>query len=91
MESPNSCAFIELKMDEMPSTLGVDSLVFRSLVMEVSPFHVIFYLNGVLVTTHFSKGGYGKPTFRTIILKLGLKELLERCVAQFHVYIWFVA
>jgi hypothetical protein len=42
MESPNSCIFIELKMDEMPLTLGVDSLVFRSLVMEVNPFQVIF-------------------------------------------------
>jgi hypothetical protein len=57
------------------------------LVVEVSPFHVIFDLNEVLVTTHFNKGGYGKPTFRTIILKHGLKELLEICVAQFHVYI----
>jgi len=67
MESPNSCVFVELKMDEMPLTSGVDSLVFRSLVMEVNPFHVIFNLNGVLVATHFNKGGYGnvhlEPSF----------------------------
>jgi hypothetical protein len=82
--------FIELKMDEMPLTLGIDSLVLHSHVTEVNPFHVIFYMNGVLVATHFNKGGYGKCTSRTIIFRLGLKELLERRVAQFHVYIWFV-
>jgi hypothetical protein len=67
MKSPNSCVFVELKMDEMPFILGIDSLVFCSLIMEVSPFHVIFNLNGVLVATHFNKGGYGnvhlEPSF----------------------------
>jgi len=44
MESPNSCAFVELRMDEMPSTLGVDSPVLHLPVVKVSPFHVIFDL-----------------------------------------------
>ncbi len=57
----------------------------------------IFDLNGVLVITSFKivqKMGpltrHQKPfvLFRTIVLRLGLKVILERCMAQFSVYIW---
>jgi len=48
-----------------------------------------FYLNGVLVATHFNKGKYGKVATCTIIFWLGLKEFLDNCVKQFHVYVWF--
>jgi hypothetical protein len=47
VESPNSCALVEVGLDEIPSTLGVNSLMFHSHVAKVNPFHVIFDLNGV--------------------------------------------
>ncbi len=68
---------------------GIELSSAHSPTLEVNPFHVIFYLNGVLVATHFDKGIYGKLASQIVILKLRLKEFLERCVAQFHVYIWF--
>jgi hypothetical protein len=43
----------------------------------------IFYLNKVLISTHFDKGS------RIIILCHGLKEFLEKCPTQFQVYIWY--
>jgi len=66
-----------------------NSLVLHSPILEVNPFHVIFDLNGVLVATHFNKSRYGEPASQTVVFKLRLKEFSERCVAQFHVYIWF--
>ncbi len=50
---------------------------------EVSPFHVILYLNKVFIATHFDKGSH------IIIFRIGLKEFLEKCPARFQVYIWF--
>jgi hypothetical protein len=41
MELPNSRALVELGLDEMPSTLRVDSQVPHSPLAEMSPFHVI--------------------------------------------------
>jgi len=76
MESPNSCTFIILRFDEMPLTLGVDSLVFHSPSTEMNPFHVIFYLNKILVVEHFDRGGYHKAPSCIVILLLGLKEFL---------------
>jgi hypothetical protein len=70
---------------DIPLTLGFNSEVPCSLAVEASPFHVIFNLNEVLIATRFIKG------FHTIILHLGLKEFLEKCLAQFHVYIWYIA
>ncbi len=67
---------------------GGDSLVPCLPTMEVNPFHVIFDLNGLLITTCFKKGGYGKASSCTIILHPRLKEFLEKCLALFHVYIW---
>jgi hypothetical protein len=55
----------------------------------VSPLHVTFYLNGVIVATYFDRGGCRKVPSCIIILMLELKEFLERRVAQFHVYIWY--
>ncbi len=68
MESPNSCAFVVLRLDEMPSTLGVNSLVLHLPPIEMNPFHVIFYLNGILVVTCFDRGGYRKAPSCIIIL-----------------------
>jgi hypothetical protein len=84
-ESSNSHAVVEISLDEIPSTSSVDSLVLRLHATEVSPFHVVFYLNEVLVTTHFNKGSC------IVIFHFGLKEFLEKCFVQFQVYIWFVA
>ncbi len=42
MESPNSCAFVVLRLDEMPLTLGVDSLVLHSPSVEMNPFMSFF-------------------------------------------------
>jgi len=85
VESLNSFATIEVSLDEIPLILGFDFKMPCSLTMEVIPFHVIFNLNGVLITTWFIKG------FRTIILYLGLKEFLNKCLIQFQMYIWFAA
>jgi hypothetical protein len=54
----------------------------------VNPLFVIFY--GILVSTHFNRGGYWRAPSPIVIFKLGLKKFLERCVVQFHVYIWSV-
>ncbi len=82
MELPNSRAIVAINLDEIPSTSIVDSEVPHLLVMEVSPFHVIFDLNKVLIVTRFDKGS------RTVILRLGLKEFLDKCLTPFQVYIW---
>jgi len=80
VELPNARTFVELGMDEMPSTLRVESLVPCSHVIEVIPFHVIFNLNKILVATCFDEGEYGKVASHTIIFQLGLKENLKKCV-----------
>jgi hypothetical protein len=72
-------------LDEIPSTLGVNSAVLHLPASEMSPFHVIFYLNGILIATCFNKRS------RTNILHPGLKEFLEKCLMQFQVYIWSIA
>jgi hypothetical protein len=76
-------------LHEMPLTLGMDSPMPCSPSSKVSPLHAIFYLNGVIVTTCFDRGRCWRVPSCTIIDRLGWKEFLERCVAQFHVYIWF--
>ncbi len=60
----------EQKLHEMPSTLGVDSPMPCLPSLEVSPLHVIFDLNGVLVTTCFDRGRYQKAPFHTSFLDL---------------------
>ncbi len=87
MESPNSRTVIELGLDEIPLTSGGDSLVPLLPSPKVSSFHVIFDLNKVLIATRFDKGGYGKVASHTVILQPRLKELLEKCLMQFHNYI----
>jgi hypothetical protein len=82
---PNSCIVVEFGLDEIPSTSSFDFAVCHLLAMEVNPFHVIFNLNGVLITTCFDKDSC------IVIFRLGLKQFLEKCLAQFQVYIWFVA
>jgi len=68
VESLNSHVVVEVNLDEIPSTSSVDSIVLHLLASELSPFHVIFYLNGVLITTCFNKRSC------TIILRPKLKE-----------------
>jgi hypothetical protein len=79
-ESLNSRVVFKVNLDEIPSTLGVNSILPCSLATKVSPFHVIFYFNKLLIATHFDK------SFHTIIPHFRLKEFLE---VQFQVYIWF--
>jgi hypothetical protein len=76
---------LQVSLDEILLTLGVDFTMHHLFMAEVGPFHVIFDLNGVLITTCFDKGSHN------IILCLGLKELLEKCLEQFQVYIWSIA
>jgi hypothetical protein len=82
-------------LDEMPShsSCGIASKRTCSLLLEVSIFHVIFNLNGVLMATRFAMVQnieQQKPSipFHILILKPGLKEFLEWCIVQFVVYIW---
>ncbi len=42
VELPNSHMVVEIDLDEIPLTLGVDFAVLHSPTAEVSPFHVIF-------------------------------------------------
>jgi hypothetical protein len=85
VESPNSCVVVEIDLDEIPSTPGVDFTMLHSLVIEVNPFHVIFYLYKILIIECFNKCS------GIIILHLGLKNFFEKSLVQFQVYIWFIA
>ncbi len=78
VELLNACLVVEVDLNEIPSTLGFDSTVLRSLAMEVSPFHVIFDLNKVLIATHSNISSH------TIIFHPRLKEFFEKCLAQFQ-------
>jgi len=84
VELPNSHV-VEINLDEVPLTSSFNFVVPHSLVVESSPFHVIFDLNGVLLATCFDKGS------RIVIFHPGLKEFFEKYLAQFQVYNWFVA
>ncbi len=84
MELPNSHV-VEINLDEVPLTSSFNFVVPHSLVVESSPFHVIFNLNGVLLATCFDKGSH------IVIFHPGLKEFFEKYLAQFQVYNWFVA
>ncbi len=81
MELPNSRAIVAISLDEIPSTLNVDSKVPHLPMVEVSPFHVIFNLNKILITTCFNKG------FHIVIFRFGLKEFMGKCLLQFQIYI----
>ncbi len=74
----------------MPSTnssLGIDLPTFCLPSPKVNSFHFIFDLNGVFVATHFKVVQNIRPltqherahvSSRTLVLKLELKEFLER-------------
>jgi hypothetical protein len=51
--------------------------------VEVSDYHLIFDLNGVLVATN-----EGQTKSCLVVLKPSLKEFLFACVEKFMVYIW---
>jgi hypothetical protein len=82
VESTNSCVVVEVSLNEILLISSVNSLVLRLHTMEVSPFHVIFNLNEVLIATRFDKG------YRTIFFHPILKEFLKKFLVQFQVYIW---
>jgi hypothetical protein len=67
VESLNLCTVVVVSLDEIPSTLNVDSGMPCSLVTKVTSFHVIFDLNEVLIATCFDRG------FSTVIPCPGLK------------------
>jgi len=50
--------------------------------LEMSDYHLIFYLNGVLVAT-----SEGQIRTRPIVLRPGLKEFFSTCVKKFTAYI----
>jgi hypothetical protein len=75
VESPNSRTVVVVDFDEIFLISGVDSEVPCLPMVEVSPLHVIFNLNGVMITTHFDKG------FCTVIFCPSLKEFLEKCLS----------
>jgi len=52
VESPNSRVVIVLDFDEITLTSSVPHLP----TIEVSSFHVIFYLNGIMIAICFDKG-----------------------------------
>jgi len=58
VESPNSCAIVKVDLDDIPSTTSFDSKMLCSCAMEVSPCHVIFDLNKVVITTCFDRGSH---------------------------------
>ncbi len=72
MELPNSRAIVVIDLDEIPLTSNVDSEVPHSPMAEVSPFHVIFNLNKILITTCYDKG------FHIVIFHFGLKKFMEK-------------
>jgi hypothetical protein len=51
--------------------------------LEVSYYHLIVDLNGVLVAI-----GEGQTKSRPMVLRLGLKEFLSICVKHFIMYTW---
>jgi hypothetical protein len=53
VESPKSQTFVEQELHEMPSTLGMDSLMPHSPSPKVNPLFVIFY--GIVVSTYFNR------------------------------------
>jgi hypothetical protein len=56
VESLNTRVIVVIGLDEILSTLSVDSEVPHSPVTKMNPFHVIFDLDGVLIATHFDRG-----------------------------------
>jgi len=79
VESLNSRAIVVVSLDEIPSTLSVDSKLSHSHVAKANPFHVTFNLDEILIATCFDRGFY------TVILQLGLEEFVEKCLAHFQV------
>jgi hypothetical protein len=57
---------------------------------KVSPLLVIYNLNRIFVATCFNRGKYQRAPSWTIVLKPWLKEFLDRCIMQFHMYIWSI-
>jgi hypothetical protein len=55
------------------------------LAMEVSEYHLIFDLNGVLVATR--EGQITRSCL--VVLRIGLKEFFSKCIKKFKVYINF--
>jgi len=56
------------------------------LVLEMSDYHLIFNLNGVLMAI-----GEGQSKSHLVVLRPGLKEFLSICIKKFMMYIWSLA
>jgi len=72
VESPNSCAGFEINLDEIPSTSSFDIILPHLPTTKVNPFHVIFDMNEVLITTHFDKGSH------TIIFSSWIERIIGK-------------
>jgi hypothetical protein len=56
VELLNSRVIVVVNLDEIPLTSSVDSKVPHSPIAKVNPFHVIFNLERILITTCFDRG-----------------------------------
>jgi hypothetical protein len=81
VELPNSHKVVEVGLDEIPSTLGVDSEVLHFPLVEVKPIHVIFDLNGVLIATRFDK--VLAPSFSILDSRNSRKNVLHNSKSIF--------
>ncbi len=78
------------------SSLAINSQVFQSPWLEVSPLYVIFDISGVLLATCFEViqnnflTWHQRIPFCTFIMRLELKELFKRCIMQFILYFWAI-
>ncbi len=76
---------IELALQEIAMIFRIPKEIRP--VMEVSKYHLIFDLNGVLVATREGQ----ITTSHLVVLRLGLKEFFSTCIKKFRVYIWSLA
>jgi hypothetical protein len=89
VESPNSQSFSEQKMHEMPSISGIDSQVLHSPSLKVNALHVIFYLNGVSISTCYNRGKHHKTPSCILILRPRLNEFFIEMYNIVH-YVYLV-
>ncbi len=98
MELSISWPFSKPYFDKMfsISSLAINSQVSQSPWLEVSPLHVMFDINGVLLAKCFEViqnnflTWHQRIPFCTFIMRLELKELFKRCIMQFILYFWAI-
>jgi hypothetical protein len=84
-DNATTLGFVKDDVQEMITTSGFPAHTPQEKCpsLEVSDYHLIFDLNGVLVAV-----GEGQTRTCPVVLRLGLKEFLSTCVKKFMVYIW---